>query len=153
MSSSVKIGIRVGSGGFLVGMFLMFIFMGLPVGNILLAIPMGIITGRFIVKRKKFGESISEKDSLQAGLISGALSSLGIIIPLIIIIIMAPEGATIGQEFSKWINPNIIPQPLNSIPVAMILGAMICAINVIGLTVVCVILTVRSYERGRSSKF
>lgn len=50
----------------------MFVFMGLPVGNILLLIPVGIVTGKRLVNRVRLGQSLSEKLGVRAGFISGA---------------------------------------------------------------------------------
>lgn len=66
----IKIGVLVGGVGFLMGMLLMFVFMGLPVGSMLLAIPVGIATGRLLVGGGNPGESIPEKLTVWAGFIS-----------------------------------------------------------------------------------
>lgn len=147
LPSYARIGLLVGGAGFVAAMVLMFVFMGLPVGAILLTIPVGVVTGKWLVRDEKRGESLSEAAGARAGLISGALTALGVVIPLAAIAVMAPEGATIGREFSKVIDPNAIPQPLNSIPVAMGAGALFSTLVVIGLATKCCTWTVKRYRK------
>jgi len=145
-----KIGLLVGGASFVIGGFSMFVFMGLPITAISLAIVSGITTGFLLVRKQKPGEHISEQLGVQVGLISGGLGSLGLAIPLIALAIMAPKGATIGQEFSKWLDPTLIPKTLNAVPVAMSLVALLSMIVMIGLNIECCILAIKSHKRRRA---
>ena len=135
MQTYQKIGLRVGIIGFVVGAILMFVQMGLPLLNILLAIPVGIYTGKLLARSGNDTNSVAKKTYTQASLLAGLLTALGTIIPLFVIIFMSPPGATIGKEFSKWIDPNMIPSPFNNISVAMTLGAVLSAVVIILLTI------------------
>ena len=143
MSHHIKVGIQVGVVGFLAEMFLIFAFMGLPIGAILMAIPVGIFTGKKVSRGISLKEPLVEKYTLQAGLISGALSSLGIVAPLLLFAITAPPGATLGAELQKLVNPSLIPGFLNSLPTALILGGIISALIAMGLTVGSCLFTTR----------
>ncbi|OGC86568.1 MAG: hypothetical protein A2142_00800 [candidate division Zixibacteria bacterium RBG_16_48_11] len=147
MSHHIKAGIQVGVVGFLAEMFLIFAFMGLPIGAILMAIPVGIFTGKKVSRGISLKEPLVEKYTLQAGLISGVLSSLGIVTPLLLFAITAPPGATLGAELQKQINPNLIPGFLNSLPTALILGGIISALIATGLTVVSCLFSTRYFSR------
>lgn len=144
--ANMKVSLLIGGAGLVMGLVLMFFSMGIPIGSILLAIPVGIITGRLLVRRTKPGEAIPQKLGVQAGLISGTLTALGTVAPLAAIAIMAPKGATISQELSKEINPNLIPSSLNSIPVAMVLAAAISVLLVIGLATTSCVLATRWHQ-------
>jgi len=135
MQTYQKIGLRVGVIGFVVGAILMFVQMGLPLLNILLAIPIGIYTGKLLARSESYANSVTKKPYTQASFLAGLLTALGTIIPLFVIIFMSPSGATIGKELSKWINPNMIPSPFNNISVAMTLGAVLSAVIIILLTI------------------
>lgn len=150
MSGYVKTGVLVGGLGFLTGIFSISIFMGLPVGNILLAIPVGIITGRALSRGTSL-KPISKRRSLLAGLISGTLSSLAIIVPLMLFAFTAPRGATLGAELSRWVDPKTIPEFLNSLPTALILAAIISAFAATGLTVCSCQLSTRYFNRQINS--
>ncbi len=146
MADHIKIGFRVGGLGFLIAMFLMFVLMGLPLGNILLAIPVGIFTGRRLVKVARPNTPIPKKFSVGASFTSGTLTAIGTVVPLLVLAKMAPPGATIGNEFSKWINPNVIPASLNSMQTALAVGAVFSALVVLGLTIESCTLTIRKYN-------
>ena len=147
MSYHIKAGILVGAAGFLAETFLIFVFMGIPIGSILLAVPVGIVTGRKVAQGRNLKQPVSDKLGLQAGLISGILSSLGIVGPLLLFALTAPEGATLGAELQKWVNPEEIPGFLNSLPNALILGAMMSAFVATGLAVSFCFLTTRYFNR------
>ncbi|OGC91652.1 MAG: hypothetical protein A2142_08700 [candidate division Zixibacteria bacterium RBG_16_48_11] len=147
MSYHIKAGILVGVAGFLAEMFLTFVFMGIPIGSILLAVPVGIVTGRKVAQGRNLKQPVSDKLSLQAGLISGVLSSLGIVGPLLLFALTAPQGATLGAELQKWVDPDKIPGFLNSLPTALILGAMMSALVATGLAVCSCLLTTRNFNK------
>lgn len=144
----LRTGLLVGGVGFLISAFLMFFSMGIPIVSILLGAPVGIVTGRLLLRREKPDESFSKKTVIRAGFMAGATASLGIIIPLLALAIVTPKGATLSQEFSKSIDVSFIPPFLDNISVAMILGALVCALAEIGLAVGCCIFAVSWQKRG-----
>ncbi|MCR4440466.1 MAG: hypothetical protein QHJ34_15330 [bacterium] len=147
-----QIDLLVGGASFVTAGFSMFVFMGLPIACIPLAIASGITTGLLLVRKQKLGEQVSEQLGVQVGLISGALGSLGLAIPLIALAIMAPKGATIGQEFSKWFDPTLIPKTLNTVTVATSLVALLSVIVMIGLNIECCTSAIKWHKRRRAKE-
>jgi len=146
MPAYVKTASLVGLIGIPIGMILMFMTMGLPVGNILLCIPSGIVTAKLLLRQQNPDRPGANKVIWRAGLISGAISSLGLIIPLAVLAFLAPSTARISQEFSQFLDLSYIPPMLDDFRVAIFLVGVIGALSIIGLTATAAFLTFRSHK-------
>jgi len=120
--------------------------MGLPVGNILLCIPSGIVTAKLLLRQQNPDRPGANKVIWRAGLISGAISSLSLIIPLAVLAFLAPPTARISQEFSQFLDLSYIPPMLDDFRVAIFLVGVIGALSIIGLTAIAAFLTFRSHK-------
>lgn len=148
MKNNIKIGLPIGIIGFFIALFLMFVSMGFPILNIIFVIPLGITTGKLIARDKQ-NRDVNKNFVFKNAIAVALLTVLGTIIPLLVIVFMSPKEATIGDEFSKWIDPNTISRPLNSLPIAMTLGRIISAVLIFFLIITSCNLIIKKAKKRK----